>query len=400
MALIHCPECNKQISDQAQSCPNCGYPIGNRIKEWDIEKEFDLEDYRLHETEDLKPAKKKFPKNRQSNTEGQKKRHRWDILGAWLVGSFIVVIIAIGTCDDKNSSYSTSDNSQPKPASNYTVPVFNIKYTKAYLNVREKPDSNSKIITTLNPNQKVTTNGIVKNGFSQVVGSGDQSFNGWCASNYLQDNPLTKEELGKDKQSPNLNESKLLDYNIISKEDIASDDFEGAKYKIQIDSESVPNEASIKTICDTIWEQGNKHWKKLYIYVYLKEMKIDKQPYCGLYYSHKGFEDIKYYTVRIKVGNTSLDVPLHRNKPSGYTYLNTREIEYSQKELYGWNYNEVTNIPIDEKRAIFYELIKYQNETGDIFGAYNVIAKRYNLPEIAVKSITIEGVFKNWPLPP
>ncbi|MBN2326857.1 MAG: zinc ribbon domain-containing protein [Candidatus Omnitrophica bacterium] len=27
MALIECPECSKQISDKAESCPNCGCPI-------------------------------------------------------------------------------------------------------------------------------------------------------------------------------------------------------------------------------------------------------------------------------------------------------------------------------------------------------------------------------------
>ena len=27
MALITCPECNQQISDQATSCPHCGYPL-------------------------------------------------------------------------------------------------------------------------------------------------------------------------------------------------------------------------------------------------------------------------------------------------------------------------------------------------------------------------------------
>lgn len=27
MSLINCPECGKQISDKALSCPNCGYPI-------------------------------------------------------------------------------------------------------------------------------------------------------------------------------------------------------------------------------------------------------------------------------------------------------------------------------------------------------------------------------------
>lgn len=27
MALIKCPECGKQVSDKASSCPNCGCPI-------------------------------------------------------------------------------------------------------------------------------------------------------------------------------------------------------------------------------------------------------------------------------------------------------------------------------------------------------------------------------------
>lgn len=30
MAMIKCPECGKEISDQAASCPNCGTPIGNK----------------------------------------------------------------------------------------------------------------------------------------------------------------------------------------------------------------------------------------------------------------------------------------------------------------------------------------------------------------------------------
>jgi DNA-directed RNA polymerase subunit RPC12/RpoP len=27
MALINCPECGKEISDQAISCPSCGYRV-------------------------------------------------------------------------------------------------------------------------------------------------------------------------------------------------------------------------------------------------------------------------------------------------------------------------------------------------------------------------------------
>ena len=27
MALIHCPECGREISDKAAACPGCGYPL-------------------------------------------------------------------------------------------------------------------------------------------------------------------------------------------------------------------------------------------------------------------------------------------------------------------------------------------------------------------------------------
>lgn len=31
MALIKCPECGKEISDKAEACPNCGYPINGEV---------------------------------------------------------------------------------------------------------------------------------------------------------------------------------------------------------------------------------------------------------------------------------------------------------------------------------------------------------------------------------
>lgn len=30
MALIKCPECGKEVSDKAGSCPNCGFPMANK----------------------------------------------------------------------------------------------------------------------------------------------------------------------------------------------------------------------------------------------------------------------------------------------------------------------------------------------------------------------------------
>ena len=31
MALIHCPECGREISDRANACVHCGYPLGNDL---------------------------------------------------------------------------------------------------------------------------------------------------------------------------------------------------------------------------------------------------------------------------------------------------------------------------------------------------------------------------------
>ncbi|MCM1252644.1 MAG: zinc ribbon domain-containing protein [Clostridium sp.] len=40
MALINCPECGKEISDKAVYCPNCGFPIEQKINE-KVETEYD-----------------------------------------------------------------------------------------------------------------------------------------------------------------------------------------------------------------------------------------------------------------------------------------------------------------------------------------------------------------------
>lgn len=32
MAIIKCPECNKDVSDKAANCPSCGSPIDTSIK--------------------------------------------------------------------------------------------------------------------------------------------------------------------------------------------------------------------------------------------------------------------------------------------------------------------------------------------------------------------------------
>ena len=32
MALINCPECNREVSDKAEICPNCGFGVAKYIE--------------------------------------------------------------------------------------------------------------------------------------------------------------------------------------------------------------------------------------------------------------------------------------------------------------------------------------------------------------------------------
>jgi len=41
MAMIHCPECDREISDRAMMCPHCGYPMNGAFGyEYRSEREF------------------------------------------------------------------------------------------------------------------------------------------------------------------------------------------------------------------------------------------------------------------------------------------------------------------------------------------------------------------------
>ena len=44
MALIHCPECNKEVSNTAKMCPHCGYDIAGYIQQIEQQKKKEQEE--------------------------------------------------------------------------------------------------------------------------------------------------------------------------------------------------------------------------------------------------------------------------------------------------------------------------------------------------------------------
>ena len=98
MALIKCPECGKEISDMADSCPNCGFNIKKYIeslkaeeKQKELEKKRDEQKEREHQEAIKREEKKKELHNKYFGTP-QKKRKSLAII----IASVLVVIL--GAC--------------------------------------------------------------------------------------------------------------------------------------------------------------------------------------------------------------------------------------------------------------------------------------------------------------
>lgn len=118
MALIRCPECGKEISDKAASCPNCGYPI----KELYIEKPYNY--YNNIEYKDVIEESNDYEneKDVQNSIEQQsvirpyisKKNNSilgivaliLSVLGCTAIIGFIIAVIDIKNNDEKDKKLS------------------------------------------------------------------------------------------------------------------------------------------------------------------------------------------------------------------------------------------------------------------------------------------------------
>lgn len=112
MALIKCPECGKEISDKAASCPHCGCPVG---KTEHTNHLFDNIESTKNVMTDEKGMVITAAKPKQKKGGLGKKI----LIGVGVVFAFFVVLAMIGG----DSSKSSSVNSDKQTAANIDVPV-------------------------------------------------------------------------------------------------------------------------------------------------------------------------------------------------------------------------------------------------------------------------------------
>lgn len=115
MALIKCPECNNQISDQADSCPKCGYELKKKAKE---------------------------PENKEESKSFIKKGN--------LKYLIIVLVIAVGAFlffqQSNNNTGTGTGTGTEQPTTPSTNTGYSV-YTDAYLGISFEIPSNYKVTT-------------------------------------------------------------------------------------------------------------------------------------------------------------------------------------------------------------------------------------------------------------
>lgn len=145
MALIKCPECNKDISNKSKICIHCGYPISERENKSDG---YIKVDNKLYDISKLKKIYEKYSINERKNLyrkynniykeyckTGQKieipSREAWTNLGQWVGNKFnwyqkndkyYLVCKFIVECIDHNFEYFEFNTSDYTPVNNISRP--------------------------------------------------------------------------------------------------------------------------------------------------------------------------------------------------------------------------------------------------------------------------------------
>lgn len=95
MALIKCPECGKEISDKAVSCPNCGCPTIDVERIEDTKEEAEKSHEGKDDFSDIYRASKNFKKNHNNHKKASSKSKNGKYAIRFKNGRLICNIIAI-----------------------------------------------------------------------------------------------------------------------------------------------------------------------------------------------------------------------------------------------------------------------------------------------------------------
>lgn len=118
MAMIKCPECEKDISNLAIYCPNCGFPVQQKIKEEQELIEKKLEQIKKEEQEKI--GRKREEELIQKRKEALKRIKPVHIIGIIIViGLMVLIAIFINKSSAYNNAVKAFESGNYKDAYEY-----------------------------------------------------------------------------------------------------------------------------------------------------------------------------------------------------------------------------------------------------------------------------------------
>lgn len=204
---------------------------------------------------------------------------------------------------------------------------------------------------------------------------------------FIDDSPKESLSISSSKtQFGNVEPITMLKYEIYAKEDISVDNLNRMVFRILLDVESVPTVGAMKKVAIDVWNKGNRHWDEFTTFFYLPDMNLNNSAYAIGEFSRS---ELKSFAVGLREVGSKIDISINIED----TLLYAREKANTKSET------DTESISIRKRKQIFYELVKYQDQTGDDVKAYSVIANRFGISEEEAYGIAYEGALNKWLMP-
>ena len=163
-----------------------------------------------------------------------------------------------------------------------------IRYTHSKTNVRKLKSVSSKIVTTLQPNQKIRV--IVSEHDWWLVYDLEEKKKtrknaiGYVHKSLLHPNPvLPQTTSGKPtpgKSTPNIATAPELKYSIVEKKDVSYLNSPRRVYRVVLDVDTIPSDKSMRELAKKLWNNGNRKWEEYTVFIYLPDMNTHNFAYA------------------------------------------------------------------------------------------------------------------------
>lgn len=175
MAFIKCPECGKEISEQAKVCPECGYPIAKLIKE-------------KKEKENKQKKQLKKEENRRKN---EQRIASFKKIGILCLAIIVIAAIAIYFVTGNKRKYSKAIELYNQK--NYEEAIKLFSDLNEYENAEDYLEKSNKLYAIQNDKTAPIINGIEKD--SKIKVKCGTNFN---LNEYLQDKIKVSDDVTKE----------------------------------------------------------------------------------------------------------------------------------------------------------------------------------------------------------